>query len=182
MPAASPTRNLAIATSALGDVAADAVHRERLGRPVRRGAGGGDLAGERRQVLLHRLELGDRPARVHAVERDICTDWSRMRSSAPAICWLRAAAAIRVEAGPGSRPGASPIAVEAISPPSRQFTVSQRLAAEPDAGGDRRQALGVDQRDDGLAALRRDDRDVLCVAGERHEPRAAAELVVGADP
>ena len=55
-----------------------------------------------------------------------------------------------------------------------------RLAGEADAGTDR-DIFCLDQRDDMRAALGRDNRDVPGVAGERHMPRAAAELVVGAD-
>ena len=53
----------------------------------------GRLAGKPREVVLHGLELGDRP-----LERDalvgVGTDGSRMASSAPAICMARTAAPI----------------------------------------------------------------------------------------
>src|SRR5665213_726903 len=53
------------------DVAGDAVLGNGFGRAVGGGAGGGDLAGEVREVLLHRLELGDRPAELHAIQGEL---------------------------------------------------------------------------------------------------------------
>ena len=51
------------------------MQRDGFRRAVGGGAGGGDLAGVVGQVLLNRLELGDRPAELDAVERELHLDW-----------------------------------------------------------------------------------------------------------
>ena len=150
-------------------VAGDAVRGERLGGAIGRGAGGGDLAGEVREVVLHRLELGDRPAELDAVERVL----HRLVEDA----FERAGHLLGARGGgdqgqPGRVEAGRRLHVER----GRAVKADRvaRLAAEADAGADR-EALGRDQRDDRLAVARRDDRDVLGVAGERHVPRAAAK-------
>src|SRR6185312_548820 len=54
-----------------GPLGGDAVGGDGLGGGVGGGPRGGDLAGELRQIVLHRLKLGDRPAELNAVEREL---------------------------------------------------------------------------------------------------------------
>ena len=54
-----------------GQLAAKPVAGDRLSGGIGGGAGGGDLARQGREVVLHRLEFRDRPAELHAVEREL---------------------------------------------------------------------------------------------------------------
>ena len=137
--------------------------RDRLGRGVGGGARGGDLAGELRQIVLHRLELGDRPAELDAVERVLhrlrrgCV---RARRPSAASAPRRRAAPPRPRSSPWRRPHRRPAWRRRTTPSSRgsPARLVPWLIASPSA---------ATSATAGSPPSLREHRDVLGGAGER---------------
>ncbi len=136
------------------------------------GAGGGGIGGEGRDLLLHRLELADGAAELHALagiahgEVEHLLQRARHRRDPR----QRPAAPQRIEIDPW--PGATSCSAASVTSSKRSSSRGSPARLRPSviAAASRRHA-----RDERLAVLRGQHRERAAIARPRHETRVAVE-------